>query len=273
MRICCEKCGLDMDVPPDTAGRKLKCPGCRVEFICPRPAAVEADERAPADEPVVLAEELDGPAEKLADLTKAANEPSPPTSAKAMAGEALANMGRGQPRKPVVRESPRQWQVIVGGVAAVALSYKQLVEKAARGEIKPKTKIHYAPKALTLSAGEIPGLFPDIDAEREKAARAKPPPKVSRAVSAEAGVLADALGSLESAQAELPQQADGESVNPPADESAEMDALAQALRSDDAGQSKPHEGGAKAGESPNGEHDQTQSLADALGEIERDQSK
>ncbi len=83
---------------------------------------------------------------------------------------------------------------IVDGVAAVALTYKELVVRAGERRIKPKDRIYYAPKDATLHARDIPGLFPDIDAKRPK------PPKrftPSGSLSADAGAAADALASLE----------------------------------------------------------------------------
>ena len=108
--------------------------------------------------------------------------------------QALSRAEAAAEKKPKPKPNPRQWYVIIDGVAAVALTYKELVVRAGERRIKPKDRIYYAPKDATLHARDIHGLFPDIDAKRPK------PPKrftPSGSLSADAGAAADALASLE----------------------------------------------------------------------------
>ena len=80
MRIRCQQCGLDMDVPPRTEGSRLRCPECQFEFICALPRAVEVDQPpAAGGEEIVLAEEADAAArpadEALAEMHADAGDP------------------------------------------------------------------------------------------------------------------------------------------------------------------------------------------------------
>ena len=190
MRIRCEQCGLDMDVPPQTEGRKLRCPECEFEFICALPRAIEVDQSSAAagGEEILLAEEADAqPADSSEEAIAAAAR---------SAEEALAEMHGEEPAE-VARESPRKWYVMVGGAAAVALSYRELKERAAAGRITPRTKLWYAPKDVHLSARDVPGLFPEIDAQRTKPAKPTPPPTTGKPV-ADADALSKALDSMTS---------------------------------------------------------------------------
>jgi len=186
MRIRCEQCGLDMDVPPQTEGRKLRCPECAFEFICALPRAIEVDQSSAAagGEEIVLAEEADSAAP-----VEAAGADAQP------AEEALAEMHGEEPAE-VARESPRKWYVMVGGAAAVALTYRELKERAAAGRITPRTKLWYAPKDVTLSARDLPGLFPEIDAERAETPKPPPRPAGEPAADADADALSKALDSM-----------------------------------------------------------------------------
>ena len=86
---------------------------------------------------------------------------------------------------------------MVGGVAAVALTYQELVARAAKDEIKPRSKIYYAPAGLTVPAQDIPGLFPQQHEKRKKKGKVKVSSRRPSA-SASSGVtkLAKALGHL-----------------------------------------------------------------------------
>ena len=187
MRIRCQQCGLDMDVPPRTEGSRLRCPECQFEFICALPRAVEVDQPpAAGSEEIVLVEEVDArpadsPTDALADAARSADE-------------ALAEMHGDAPAE-VARENPRKWYVMVGGAAAVALTYQELKHRAAAGQITPRTKLWYAPKDVHLSARDVPGLFPEIDAQRTKPAKPPPPPPMRKPV-ADADSLSRALDSL-----------------------------------------------------------------------------
>jgi hypothetical protein len=230
-----------LEVAPATVGRKLRCPDCGEEFICRLPKAIVVDGQPRSEELVVLADELDASADELAALSEAmeAGPPlEPPAPAKPDTGPRPKRAPDREPPARLARDGPRQWHVVVGGVPAVALSYGQLVRRAAWGEIKPKTKIYYAPKDLTLSAGDIPGLFAEIDARRANAGEARPAESL-KGVSPAAAALADALGSLGSPGRESPRPA----------------------------------GGAGAGKAPDAQSDEVQALADALGEIEKDKGK
>ena len=129
---------------------------------------------AAGSEEIVLAEEADAAARS--------------------ADGALAEMHGDAPAE-VARESPRKWYVMVGGAAAVALTYKELRQRAAAGRITPRTKLWYAPKDVHLSARDVPGLFPEIDAQRAKPAKPPPPPPAGKPV-ADADSLSKALDSL-----------------------------------------------------------------------------
>jgi hypothetical protein len=247
MLIRCPKCQLEMDVPGDCVGRRLQCPGCRHAFACPRPKVIVLDEVAPPEgsqrpEGVIVLKEVvepgderigrgpeaggagsgeaDGPASRpgatpldaMAAAAAKRSERLPPE-------QVLARMG-GQAPEKAVREDPRQWHVIVGGVPAVALTFEELVRQAAAGQVKPRSRVYYAPQGLTLSAREIPGLFPDLDAKRRQEAKAasRPARRLSAAEKAEASTLAEALGSVgEPPAGPAPQKSD------------EVNALADAL--------------------------------------------
>lgn len=229
MRIRCEQCGLDMEVPADSVGRKLKCPGCKLVFVCRLPRAIVVDDASLAadDDLVLLDEVIDEPIAPLEALAAEPAEPSPPPAPQASADEALAEMSQAAPRQ-VTRENPRQWHVIVGGVRAVALTYPELVAKAARGDLKPKTKIYYAPEDLTISARDIPGLFAEIDAERQQqAAKSAPRRGLSQTEKDQAASAAEALGAVTAGQAP-PGPPGGESQEAAGDNS-EVQALADAL--------------------------------------------
>lgn len=166
MRIRCQQCGLDMDVPPRTEGSRLRCPECQFEFICALPRAIEPDQSpAAGSEEIVLVEEVDA-----------------------------AGSADRAPAK-VARENPRKWYVMVGGAAAVALTYQELRHRAAAGQITPRTKLWYAPKDVHLSARDVPGLFPEIDAQRTTPAKPAPPPPAGKPV-ADVDSLSKALDSL-----------------------------------------------------------------------------
>lgn len=198
MRIRCQQCGLDMDVPPRTEGSRLRCPECQFEFICALPRAVEVDQPpAAGSEEIVLAEEVDaaGPVEAADADAPSADSPADALAAAAgSADEALAETHGDAPAE-VARESPRKWYVMVGGAAAVALTYQELRQRAAAGQITPRTKLWYAPKDVHLSARDVPGLFPEIDAQRTTPAKPTPPPPAGKTV-ADADSLSKALDSL-----------------------------------------------------------------------------
>ena len=193
MRIRCQQCGLDMDVPPRTEGSRLRCPECQFEFICALPRAIEVEQPAAGSDEIILVEEVDaaGPADAADADTRPAESPGDALAAAARsADEALAEMHGDAPAE-VVRESPRKWYVMVGGAAAVALTYRELKQRAATGKITPRTKLWYAPKDVHLSARDVPGLFPEIDAERPKPT----PPPAGKPVG-DADSLSKALDSL-----------------------------------------------------------------------------
>jgi hypothetical protein len=225
VRVRCEQCELDMEVPSGSVGKKLKCPGCGRIFVCQLPKAIVLDAppvAAPSEEPVVLEEEVVvAPPDAAAELAEASS------GTKQAADDALAELDRSAPKRRV-RPNRRHWHLIVHGVAAVALTYDQLVRRAAAGEIKPKTKIYYSPKDVTIPARDIPGLFPAIDAERRQAARPRPVGRLSKDELAEASALAEALGTLNAQEA-----GEDEPARPPdeqpEDPSPDVDALADAL--------------------------------------------
>lgn len=134
------------------------------------------------------------------ELTAEVEEESPLeafAAASVSADEALAEMRSAAGPKRIVKENPHQWYVMVAGVAAVALTYRELVAKAAKDEIKPKSKIYYAPAGLTVPAQDIPGLFPQQYEKRKKKGKVK---VSSRRPSAKASSkvtdIAEALGHL-----------------------------------------------------------------------------
>ena len=249
MRIRCEQCGLDMEVAPDSVGKKLKCPECMLVFVCQVPRAIVVDEQGQDGDLVVLDELIE--------------EPAGPT---ASADEALARMSRAAP-KQVLRESPRQWHIIIGGVPAVALTYRELVQRAAEGEVKPKTRIYYAPKNLTMPARDIPGLFADIDAKRRQAGKPKPVRPLTQAEKAEAAALAEALGAVGEADSGPPRAPADEPAQAPAAESPEAAALADAL--DTLGdQGKQNRLAAEPRRNSKDTSPEVQALAEALEETE-----
>lgn len=187
MRIRCQQCGLDMDVPPRTEGSRLRCPECQFEFICVLPRAIEVDQPPAGGEEIVLVDEV-APA-RPADAPDPA---APPADSPADALAAAAARSADEPPTKIPRESPRKWYVMVAGAAAVALTYQELRQRAAAGLITPRTKLWYAPKDVHLSARDVPGLFPEIDAQRPAPPKPTPPPKPV----ADADSLSQALDSL-----------------------------------------------------------------------------
>ncbi len=274
MRIRCRKCGLDMEVRPDSVGRKLKCPACSLVFVCQVPRAIVVDGRPEGqadDDLVVLEEVIEEPAEAEDALTSltGATEPPLPSAPPQPPAKALEEMHQSAPKR-VVRANPRQWYVLVGGVPAVALSYQELVRKAAEGEVKPKSKIYYAPQDLTVQAREIPGLFADIDAKRAQQSPApRPARRPTAAEQAEAAAAAEALDAADSAQGRAAQSPSGAGQPGQADESAQAAALADALDSLEASEQplaqEPPAEPPQADTSP-----EVRALADALGEIEKE---
>ncbi len=173
MFVRCTHCGLDLEAPPGGLGRRLRCPGCGGTFICRLPRATFADDLTaePVDDALVLDDELpDRPPGPVQAPEAPEAPPEEVGEAPAAVAEALAELDQSRP-EPVVKESPRQWHVVIEGVPAVALTYPELVSRAAAGKIKARTKIYYAPKQLTVSARDIPGLFPAEDAKRAEADR------------------------------------------------------------------------------------------------------
>jgi len=186
MIVRCPHCGLDMEAPPEGVGRRVRCPGCRQAFVCRVPRATLVD-GPPETEGLVLEDEV-----SLASSPPAAQAPPAP----ARPEDALAELGKARP-KSEVKPNPRQWYVMVEGMAAVALTFQELAARAAEGKVRPKDKIYYAPKDLTIAAREIPGLFPDLDARRpaaEAASRAGAPAHGSPEAEARA---AEALARLQ----------------------------------------------------------------------------
>ncbi len=207
MIVRCRHCGRDVEAPPDAAGRRLRCPECGKTFLCRLPRATVVDDQTPPDVPesLLLEEEVaeeappqEPPTAPADEVAAALDSPEAPRSSE----DALARLGEAVP-KTEVRESPRQWYVIIDGVAAVALTYGELVARAGEGKIKPRNKIYYAPKDLTVPARDIPGLFPQEDAKRaERAARGKAPARTRAAQD-----IADALRQLEG-QGKPPDRSD-----------------------------------------------------------------
>jgi hypothetical protein len=200
MKVQCKICGIHLEAPPGCEGRKLRCPECGGVFVASIPRAALADEPAhtpPADEPVLLEDVVqteplapsppEPPEEEPIELTEEAGTPA----------DVLAKMGQGKPQQ-LVRPSARQWHVLVAGVPAVALTYPELRRKAAAGEIKPRTKVHYVPRDLTMRAGDVPGLFPE--AKPRPPVRPAPPVRTRRAApragASDADALAGALGAM-----------------------------------------------------------------------------
>jgi len=211
MHVRCEHCGLDVEAPSGSVGKKLRCPQCGGVFTCalPKAAVVSEDEPGPAEE-LLLEDRLEEtePAEAAMELAEQiSDEPAPPAQPLS-ADEALSGMARDRP-EPVVQENPRHWYVLVSGVAAVALTYEELRAKAAAGAVTAKTKLFYAPKELALRAGDVPGLFADLDARRAEAAKPKPPARrpspEATATAADAAAALNGLGGDEASAA-----ADGE---------------------------------------------------------------
>ena len=154
----------------------LRCPNCEKTFLCEIPKAVVVGEPPPQPESIILEDEIAPPPEPIQLIEEpppAAPEGNDPPAASLE--EALAEMGHDAQPRPKPKENPRHWCVVVEGVAAVALTYRELVAHAREGKIKPKTKIYYAPKEVTIPARDIPGLFPEEDAKRaEQEARERP---------------------------------------------------------------------------------------------------
>jgi len=199
MRIRCGNCGLDVEIPPGSDGRTFRCPHCGDTFICRVPEAIPVDAPPappPGNEVLELLDEIDDEPVELTDELDDASALAEAAAARLPAHAVLAELGAAAPKREV-RENPRQWFVMIGGVAAVALTYEELAAKAAAGAVKPKDKIHYAPKDVTVAARDVPGLFPAEDARRAEDAR----PKIRRRrLNAEQrrqrDDLADALGRL-----------------------------------------------------------------------------
>ncbi len=170
----------------------LRCPSCEKTFLCEIPKATVVGEPPAGNASIILADELPEPPPP--EPIQLIEEPPPaapePTSPPASLEETLAEMGRDAEPRPKPKENPRQWCVVVDGVAAVALTYRELVARAHEGKIKPRTKIYYAPKEVTVPARDIPGLFPEADAKRaEQAARERPTFRPSAASAAAAAAL------------------------------------------------------------------------------------
>ena len=217
---------MDMDAPRGSEGKAVRCPGCGGVFTCRLPVAevIEAVPLEPEGE-MLLTDEVPETApaafkpidqldeEELAELDEAAES----------VADILARAVRDKPKR-VVKENPRQWCVMVGGVAAVALTFEELRERAASGQLKPKTKILYAPRNVTVRARDIPGLFGGAEAGRTRQAdkpeeprrRRKAPPAGADAPAAAA--VADALSRL------------GGGPNGEAEDAPERDEAAEALR-------------------------------------------
>jgi hypothetical protein len=211
MRIRCRQCGLDIDVPPRTEGSRLRCPECQFEFICALPRAVEVDQPpAAGSEEIILVEEVDaaGPFEAADAGAPSADSPADALAAAAArsADEAPAETHGDAPAE-VVCESPRKWYVMVGGAAAVALTFSELRQRAAAGQITPRTKLWYAPKDVHLSARDVPGLFPETDARRTAPAKPTPPRPTGKTV-ADADSLSKALDSLAAEAGEGEKESD-----------------------------------------------------------------
>jgi hypothetical protein len=188
----------------------LRCPNCEKTFLCEIPKATVVGESPAAPESIILEDELPQPVPQ-------ADQAPPPLperndSPAASLEEALAEMGGDAEPRPKPRENPRQWCVVVDGVAAVALTYRELVARAREGKIKRKTKIYFAPKEVTIPARDIPGLFPEEDARRaEQAARKRP---ASGSSAASAAAAAAALDQMAEAEAEEESE-DASDVPPP----------------------------------------------------------
>ena len=173
---------MDMDVPPGSEGKPVRCPDCGGVFTSRLPVAevVEAVPLEPEGEMLLTDEVFDAaPAafepidemdeEELGALDEAAES----------IADILARAVRDRPKR-LVKENPRQWCVMVGGVAAVALTFEELRDRAASGQLKPRTKILYAPKDVTVRARDIPGLFGDADAGRAREADKPKEPRQRR---------------------------------------------------------------------------------------------
>ena len=244
MRVRCEHCGLDVEAPPDSVGKKIRCPECAGVFVCRLPEAEvlaedgqEQEQGEPGGE-LVLVDELTEPlpddqAIELTEGLEVAEEPpvEPEVPAEAASPEeVLSDLGAAEPKRVVV-ENPRHWYIVVSGVAAVALTYDELKAKAAAGVVKPKTKVYYAPKDVTLRARDVPGLFGEEDKAR-RAQPAGPERHVSQAGGAavEASEAAEALGSLGLGKepAEAAPAAEKDSIEGESDELGDVaDALSQ----------------------------------------------
>jgi len=163
------------------------------ETAPPPPPAPEPEDR------LVLDDEVDEEI-RLADDPDL-DVPEPPV----VESDPIAALSRAETTQPKRRTkpNPKQWYVIVDGVAAVALTYQELVARASKGLIRPKDKIYYAPKDATLSAGDIPGLYPELDAKRPKP---KAPPRARGPLAAEAGAAAEALAGLEQDAEEVEEE-------------------------------------------------------------------
>ncbi len=206
MHIRCEQCGVDMEVPPRTEGKKLRCPECGLEFICRLPQAIVLDEGgiAPPDtaevvladeSEFVLAEEVSLPAGDETGEEAPDSALDQMAAAAGQAGEIPLGLTT---RKSdyIVKPSPRQWHVMIGGAAAVALTYQELKDRAAAGEITPRDKVWYAPKDVTISVSDLPGLFPAHDAKRAEAEKARRPVIPAGPPDPEAAALIRALDVL-----------------------------------------------------------------------------
>ena len=190
----------------------LRCPNCEKTFLCEIPKATVVGESPAAPESILLEDELPQPPQPVPPADQAPPPlPERNDSPAASPEEALAEMGDVAAPKPKPRENPRQWCVVVDGVAAVALTYRELVGRAREGKIKPKTKIYFAPKEATILARDIPGLFPEEDARRaEQAARARP----ALGSSASSAAAAAALDQMAAAEEEEASE-DSSDVPPP----------------------------------------------------------
>jgi hypothetical protein len=179
MRIRCDYCLIDLQAPSNAIGKTIRCPACGRSFPCRLPTAI-VDDTAP-DQPgeseVVLEEVVQEAPPELA--FAGAVEPEPvidfiPAEVP-VPDDALAMLDK---PKPVMKESSRQWHVIVAGVPAVALTLAELKERVAEGLVKPRHKIYFAPQDVTLPARDVPGLFPELARKRgvKLVARPSAPP-------------------------------------------------------------------------------------------------
>jgi len=193
---------MDMEAPAGSEGRNLRCPGCGGVFAWRLPVAeiVETDPDDPRGE-VLLSDEISDPEPAASGPTEELEEEEEGEEVEAIE-DVLARAAEDKPKR-IVEENPRQWYVMVGGVAAVALTFEELQQRAGGGQVKPKTRIFYARKGVTVRARDIPGLFPDEGARRAekaekegKAGKSRRPRAAKAPADPEADDIADALRRL-----------------------------------------------------------------------------